>query len=381
MSRDAAARQTAFTALLQSPVLDRHSHPAVWPLVWIHRATLTEWFAHRLGYRLVVTDSAARLFRLPLEGAVLAPHRFQPPSRRVLVLAILAAAAAEDAEDITTTQDLSNRARALAAHDDVDLAPYDPDRFVERKLFIKAIQVLVEVGALRPTTRDDEDRREGWAHHRDTIGGAYEVRRELLLRMVDPVSLRAAITGRADAGPPRESAARFGLLRRLIELPVLLYDDLTEAERIYLTSQRHRVLAWCAEMTGWVAEQRVEGIALVASDEAATDLPFPRLRAADFAALMVLDELLRRHGVGTAFTAEELTTAAVGVRTQYPKAMINELKVDGAVESTALELLVALDLARPDNVPDHWMLTAAAARYRDPMVVAVTARLDEEMSG
>ncbi|MGW7680589.1 DUF2398 family protein [Kribbella sp. NPDC054772] len=373
MIRDSTARQAAFTSLLRSPVLDRRTHPEIWPLVRANRNTLTEWFAHRLGYRLVVTDSAARLFRLPLDGSVLAPNRFRPPPRRVLVLAILAAAAAEDAEDITTTQDLSDRARALAAHDDVALQPYDPDRFAERMLFIKAVHILVDAGALRPTNRDDEEQREGWAHHKNSVGGAYEVRRELLLRMVDPESLRAALGN--EIGVPSESGARFGLMRRLVELPVLLYDDLTEAERIYLNSQRHRVLAWCTEMTGWTAEQRAEGIALVAAGEDETDLAFPGLRATDFFALVVLDELVRRHGIGTRFDEGDLTTAAEDVRTRFPKALTNELKPPGAVEATTLEILLALDLVR--SAETSWFLAPPAARFRDPTIVAVTARLDD----
>jgi uncharacterized protein (TIGR02678 family) len=375
MSRESLERQRAFRALVGSPVIDRSTRPDIWPLIDRHRATLIEWFASRLGYRLIVTDNAARLFRLPLGGVVLAPQRFQPPSRRVLVLAILAAAAAEDADDVTTTQDLSDRVRVLSAHDDVQLAAYDPDRFAERLLFIKAVQVLVSVGALRPAGRDDEERREGWAHRRDRVGGAYEVRRDLLLRMVDPVSLRAALAGPDPGEPLPDSAARLGLMRRLIELPACLYSDLTDAERVYLGSQRHRVLAWCAEMTGWVVEQRAEGLALVASDEADTDLPFPRLRAVDFAALMVLDELLRT--TKDPVDNDALRAAAAEVKARYPKAMTNELRAEGAVENVAVDILTALDLLRGTGEPDRWRLTAVAARFRNPAVIAVTARLDE----
>lgn len=370
-------RQRAFAGLLAHPVLDRHAHPELWPSVREHRATLTEWFATRLGYRLVITDSAARLFRLPLDGAVTAPRRFQPPSRRVLVLAILAAAAAEDAEDVTTTQDLSDRVRALTRHEEVELAAYEPDRFSERLLFSKSVQVLVSTGALRPTTGGTDDAREGWAHRRDSIGGAYEVRRELLLRMVDPACLRAALAdpGGEDALP--ESAARFGIMRRLLELPVCLYADLTESERIYLGSQRHRLLAWCAEMTGWAVEQRAEGIALVCSEEEHTDLAFPRLRAVDFVTLMVLDELLRTHGTGASFEPDELGQACAEVRARYARALTNELRTQDAVERAAMDMLLALDLARPAG-HGAWWLTPAAARFRNPEVVSVTSRIDLE---
>ena len=384
MSRDTVERQRAFTGLLAHPVLDRWRHPELFGLVRKprHRSVLTEWFATRLGYRLVVTDSAARLFRLPLGDAVVTPPRFMAPSRRVLVLAILAAASAEDAEDVTTTQDLSDRVRALTRHGDVDLALYDPDRFAERQLFVAAVDLLVGAGVLRPIARDADEQREGWAHRRDAVGGAYEVERELLLRMVDPAALAAALDerGRRDGGAAPESAARFGLMRRLLELPVCLVDDLTPAERGYLTSQRHRVLAWCTEMTGWTVEQRAEGLALIVADESDTDLPFPRLRAVDFATLMVLDELLARQDHHGVVDDDQFDRAVTEVRARYPRAMTKELNTDAAVRDRAVELLRALDLLRPAR-SGGWWLSPAAARFRNPRVVAVTSRLDEDANG
>jgi len=379
-SRDARERQRAFTGLLANPVIDRYSHPELWSLVRHsrHRPVLVDWFASRLGYRLVVTDSAARLFRLPLGSVVVAPRRFAQPARRVLVLALLAAVAAEDAEDVTTTQDLSDRVRVLSQHEDVELAAYDPDRFAERLVFVKAVDVLVGVGALRPLARESEEQREGWAHRRDSVGGAYDVQRELLLRMVDPTALRAALDGGAGEDSIPEAAARFGLMRRLLELPVCLHDDLTEAERVYLTSQRHRILAWCAEMTGWVVEQRQEGMALIAVDETDTDLPFPRLRAVDFAALTVLDELLRCQPAGGTFAGDAVERAAASLRARYPKAMTKELATDVVVANKALDILRALDLVRPGAHAGTWRLTPAASRFRNPKVVSVTGRLDEE---
>lgn len=381
MSRDLTERQRAFTGLLTHPVVHRERDPELFALVRNprHRPVLTDWFAHRLGYRLVVTDAAARLFRLPLDGVVVAPRRVAPGSRRVLVLAILTAAAAEDAEELTTTQELSDRVRALSSHDGVDLAPYDPDRFAERNHFVAAVRLLAGAGPLRPVSRDAEDRREGWAHRRDEIGGAYRVDRELLLRMVDPASLAAALehaSGHAPAeGAVPDEATRWGVLRRLLELPVCLLDDLTPAERAYLAGQRHRVLGWCAEMTGWVVEQRSEGIALVAAEEADTDLPFPRLRAVDFATLMVLAEVRSRIDGQRLVSNGDLDDAAGEVRARHPKAMTKELDTDLAVRERALELLRALDLVRPRG-PGSWWVSPVADRYRNPRVVSASSRLD-----
>jgi uncharacterized protein (TIGR02678 family) len=379
VSRDDAERRTAFTALLGRPVLDRSRHPELFGLVRNarHRPVLTDWFASRLGYRLVVTETAARLFRPPLHGRVLAPARVGAPSRRVAVLALLAAACAESAEDVTTTQDLSDRVRLLTARDDVDLAPYDPDRFAERLLFVAALELLVELGALRRLGRDDDAQGERWAHRRTTVGAAFDVDRSLLLRAVDPAGLGAVLAGGdRDDLPGPDDAARFGVVRRIVELPVCLLDDLTTAERTYLTSQRHRIIAWCEEMTGWTVEQRQEGLALVASDEADTDVPFPRLRAVDFAAIMMLDQLPRRAGAGSRIGEADLLAVAADVRLRHPRAMTKDLDSDGAVRDRAVEVLAALDMIRPLPEPGTWWLSPAAARYRDPEVVAVTARID-----
>jgi uncharacterized protein (TIGR02678 family) len=368
--RDSEERRRAFTGLLAHPVLDRARHPELFALVRHprHRPVLIDWFAARLGYRLVVTDTAARLFRLPVSDTVIAPRRLAPPPRRALVLAVLAAAAAEDAEEVTTTQDLSDRVRALTRHEAVELAPYDPDRFSERQLFGRAVQLLVEAGPLRPADRAAEDRREGWAHRRDAVGGAYQVDRELLLRMVEPAALAAALGQHRDEP---EQAARFGLMRRLLELPVCLLADLTDAQRQYLTGQRHRVAAWCHEMTGWTLEQRAEGLALIADAEDDTDVPFPRLRAVDFATLMVLEQLQGAAGV---IPDVRLDAAVAEVRARYPRAMTKELATDLQLRERAVELLRALDLLRP--VDGGWWLSPAAARYRNPEVVAVTSRLE-----
>ncbi|MET8424852.1 TIGR02678 family protein [Nocardia sp. NPDC004860] len=376
--RDEVERRRAFVGLLANPVLDRRLHPDLFGLVRHprHRPELMNWFTNRLGYRLVVTDTTARLFRLPLGDTVIAPRRVRMPSRRALVLALLAAAAAEDAEDITTTQDLSDRVRALSARDDVDLTVYDPDRFAERKLFAAGVELLVTTGALWPVDSDGDDQRDGWTRNSNKIGGAYEVQREMLLRMVDPASFAAALRERGPA--VGEAAERFTVMRRIIELPVCLYSDLTEAERAYLIRQRTRLVSWCTEMTGWTVEQRAEGLALIADDEAHTDLPFPRLRAIDFVTLMILGELYHRRDDTGVVTEEDLAQAVREVALRHPKAITKDLEHETNRRDRAVELLRALDLLRPGLRPGLWQLTPAAARYRDPRVVAVSTRLEED---
>ncbi len=362
----------AFTGLLASPVVDSRTNPDLWMLVRHpgRRQVLTEWFANRLGYRLVVTDAAARVVRVPLGGVSVSPRPFDPPPRRVLVLALLAAVAAEDADDVTTTQDLSDRTRVLSRHDEVQVASYDPDRYAERLLFVKAVGVLISVGALRPTTKAAGDDLDDWANHRNAVGGAYEVQRELLLRMVEPTALRAALEPDRFVEVDPAATARHLIMRRLIELPALLFEDLTEAETAYLLNQRSRVLGWCVEMTGWAVEQRREGIALIPAAEDETDLPFPRLRAVDFIAISILDILLRDYAAAAAFTETAVRAAAAEVRARFPKAPTKELSTDIVMGHRALEILCALDLVRPGPV-GLWRLMPPAHRFRHPQVFSV----------
>lgn len=372
MSADQQERQEAFTGLLAHPVISRSSHPRLWQLVRRHRPVLTEWFADRLGYRLTVTEDTVRLYRLPLDGQVIAPSRPQAQPRRILVLALLAAASAEDADDLTTVQELSDRVRTLAARDDVAVSPYDPDRFSERQLFIRAVDLLTGLGVLRPTGRAGEDLLAGWVHRRDTIGGAYQVQRELLLRVADPENLAAAVGRRpVESGP--DDRRRFAIMRRLIELPVCLVEDLTEPERAYLTSQRGRMLGWCREMTGWQPEQRREGIALIALGEEGTDRPFPRLKAEHFGALMMLDLLLGLDVAGPA----AIRDAAADVVARFPKAMTAAFREDpGRLAEVAVVILAELDLLR--RAESGWRVMPVAARFRDPAVMAIQQRIEDE---
>jgi uncharacterized protein (TIGR02678 family) len=382
MTGNTAERQRAFTGLLAHPVLDRWRYPELFALVRNprHRPVLVDWFKSRLNYDLVITESAVRLFRRPIGNDVVAPRRYIAPGRRVLTLAVLGAAVAEDAEDLTTTQELSDRVRALTRRDDVGLAAYDADRFADRSQFVKAVGLLVDAGVLRAVDRDEEDRREGWAHHRDSVGGAYEVVRQLLLRLVDPFALAGALgehDNGIDAGAATDATCRYVVMRRLVELPVCLIADLGDAERAYLANQRHRIVSWCAEMTGWVVEQRADGLALIASEESDTDLPFPRLRAVDFTSLMVLEELRNLADEQGRVTEDQLLQAVAEVRFRYPKALTKELETDLALRDRAVELLRALDLLRAQT-DGGWWLSPAAARFRNPSVVSVTARLDQD---
>ena len=71
--------------------------------------------------------------------------------------------------------------------------------------------------------------------------------------------------------PEGENRARFErLARRLTEDPVLLLEDLEEAERNYFVGQRTRVERAVAGATGYQVERRAEGSALIVTGRSPT---------------------------------------------------------------------------------------------------------------
>ena len=77
-------------------------------------------------------------------------------------------------------------------------------------------------------------------------------------------------------GVQRNLWLRHSVFRRLVDDPVLYFDDLTAEERAYLASPTGRqLLRRAAEQAGFELEERAEGILLVDTDGIATDCRFP----------------------------------------------------------------------------------------------------------
>jgi uncharacterized protein (TIGR02678 family) len=150
-----AEAQDTFVALLTTPFVSASVAPARFAEVLQHRAQLTEWTG-RLGYRLVIAGSVARLHRDPAgPQRTAAPAMGAPPSRRALTLVALTAAACEDADTTTTVQALSDEVRAISAGPGARVMPYNPDRRTERQAFLRGVNQLAGLGILLRRTTDE----------------------------------------------------------------------------------------------------------------------------------------------------------------------------------------------------------------------------------
>jgi uncharacterized protein (TIGR02678 family) len=87
---------------------------------------------------------------------------------------------------------------------------------------------------------------------------------------------------------------RHHLTRRLLDDPVLYYEELDAEQAAYLTGQRAALTRRVSELTGLVPEVRAEGIAMVDPDDDLTDVRMPDVGTDGHLTLLLAEHLARR---------------------------------------------------------------------------------------
>jgi uncharacterized protein (TIGR02678 family) len=152
----------------------------------------------------------------------------------------------------------------------------------------------------------------------------------------------------AESDELRNQMLRRRLTRRLLEDPVVYYDELDEDERGYLLSQRHAIARRIEEATGLMPEMRAEGIALVDPDDELTDVRMPEQRTDGHVTLLVAEYLARRDQV----TLDELhafVRRAAAQHVGYWRKGVTEPGAETDLLAVALEKLIALRLVAVDS--------------------------------
>lgn len=390
-----AEAQEIFVRMLATPLSTARTDPALFAGVLRHRATLGD-RAGRLGYRLVVTGTVARLHRDPAGPQLTAaPPPWEPPARRDLVLLAVLAAACEDTDSTTTVQELSDEVRALSAAPGTRLTAYDPDRRPERQSFVRGLSRLTELGILIRRTSDESLLRQ-WEEDGTGVGAGFEVDRDALLQFTDPHTVQLALPPRAGSWPGpwaaagtaddsgaagEDQAARMNtrsqrLLRVLVEDTALLYADLHPLDAEYARGQRSWLAGQAADMTGGTVEIREEGMLLLLPEDrlssSAVTPAFPAATAPAWFALKMLDAVTRaatpgEHGRVT-LDGAQVDAAAAHVYTANFRALTKALSESPArMRHLTGRILAGLGLIRLAG--DGWTVLPAAARYRDPQAV------------
>ncbi|MFJ2651884.1 TIGR02678 family protein [Streptomyces sp. NPDC087420] len=375
-SHDALERRAAAQALLASPVLTVHRHPADLALVRRHSASLRSVFSKMLGYPLIVESSFARLVKTPLDSQ--APVRtvrlgdgpvFGPQTYALFCLASAALLSPGTGEQILISAFIEQiRSDASAAG-----VPFE-DSWPERRRLVAAIGLLIDWGVLTET----DGTVSGWTERREEA--LLSIHRpllpHLLARPLNGVVSLSALWGES-AEEPRRS-----LRRKLVENPLVSRDGLSEAERDVLSRERTDLARLLDEHFGLTLEVRAEGALAYDTEGTLSDIAFPGPGTVRQAALLLIDVLIENGGSeaeGSQAPSESgllcewqlVEECLVGLSARYASSWSAAYTRDpDRLRGEVVALLESLSLATSGN--SGLRLHPASARYR-PAV--------QEMSG
>jgi uncharacterized protein (TIGR02678 family) len=307
-------RRRALRALLMRPQLTPADDELV--LVRRHADALREWLARETGWVLLVEQASARLFKRPAD--LRDPTRGAPGfERRRYVLLCLACAVLERAEAQITLRTLGEELMRAAVEPSLVQRGFQfaLDQAHERRDLVHVCRFLIDCGALVRVAGDEEAfiSRAGDS----TSDALYDVHRRVLSNMLSCTRgpstyppgdapdefeqrLRALVEEYVpDGAEARRTALRHQLARRLLDDPVVYFDELDPDARDYLVNQRGPLCARLAEATELVAEQRAEGVAMIDPDGELSDTRLPAEGTLSHATLLVAEyllEALSEHG-------------------------------------------------------------------------------------
>ena len=361
-AEERAQRRVALRALLARPLLVAHADGETLVLVRRHLPELREWLNRETGWRLVADSETARLFKTtpelsdashPARG-----HHKEPFGRRRYVTLCLALSALARADAQTTLGSLADDVLTAAAEPELAASGFalTLDSRADRSDLVAVVRLLLGWGVLSRVAGDED------AYLSAGADVLYDVRRPVLSVLLSGIRGPSVVTATAFEGrlaeltaePVAESdelrnqALRRRLTRRLLDNPVVYYDELDEGERAYLLSQRHAITRRIEEATGLISEMRAEGIAMVDPEDELTDVRMPEQRTDGHVTLLVAEYLSHREQV----TLDELHAVvrqAAAAHKSYWRKGVTEPGAEAELLATALEKLTALRLVTVDR--------------------------------
>jgi uncharacterized protein (TIGR02678 family) len=361
-AEERAQRRVALRALLARPLLVAHADGETLVLVRRHLPELREWLNRETGWRLVADSETARLFKTtpelsdashPARG-----HHKEPFGRRRYVTLCLALSALARADAQTTLGSLADDVLTAAAEPELAATGFalTLDSRADRSDLVAVVRLLLGWGVLSRVAGDED------AYLSAGADVLYDVRRPVLSVLLSGIRGPSVVTAQAFEGrlaeltaePVAESdelrnqALRRRLTRRLLDNPVVYYDELDEGERAYLLSQRHAITRRIEEATGLISEMRAEGIAMVDPEDELTDVRMPEQRTDGHVTLLVAEYLSHREQV----TLDELHAVvrqAAAAHKSYWRKGVTEPGAEAELLATALEKLTALRLVTVDR--------------------------------
>src|SRR5690242_9979247 len=361
-AEEQAQRSSALRSLLAKPLLVADTDSETLVLVRRHLTELRGWLSRETGWRLAADSETARLFKtVPVLSDASHPargHNKEPFGRRRYVALCLALSALTRADAQTTLGSLADDVLTAAAEPELAAAGFalTLDNRADRSDLVAVVRLLLGWGVLSRVAGDED------AYLSAGTDVLYDVRRPVLGVLLTgsrgPSTITApgwearlvALTAEpvAETDELRNQALRRMLTRRLLDDPVVYYDELTEEERAYLVAQRHNITGRISEATGLLPELRAEGIAMVDPDDELTDVRMPEQRTDGHVTLLVAEYLAGR---ARAPRAELLTFVrqAAQAHASYWRKGVTDPGAEIELLKVALDKLTALRLIEVDN--------------------------------
>ena len=372
-------RRDAARLLLSTPLVLAERDPDGHRSIRRHADTLAAMFRNYLGYRLVVEAQFARLYKAGLGSdgrPLLRRSKAVFSSRDYTYLALLCAVLLTSRQQVLLSTVVAD-VRHAAAEADIDLGD---DTLTERRALVHALGRLIEWGVVHEDAGTvaefaDDPGKEAllWIEHEI-------VRNILAIPLRDIESPEQLIRAATETDP---DSIRHAVRRRIVESPVVLVDELSESERLWLRQYQRREAQILEENFGLRLEIRLEGVMALDPQDELTDLRFPRDGTLGQAALLAVAELVERlmpdAGSGTAPVPDgELSSVVSRLLTARARAWSKEY-VDHPERLMAdvEELLVDMGLLELDE-RGALRLRAVAARFApEQQVVTPQLALEE----
>jgi uncharacterized protein (TIGR02678 family) len=356
-AEEQAQRRVALRALLAKPLQVADTDGETLVLIRRHLPVLRDWLSRETGWRLIADSETARLFKTAPELTDAShPARgkhSEPFGRRRYVTLCLALSALARADAQTTLGGLADDVLTAAAEPELAAAGFTLalDNRSDRSDLVAVVRLLLGWGVLSRVAGDED------AYLSAGTDVLYDVRRPVLGVLLSGARGPSVVSAPAfeerlaelTAEPVAESdelrnqALRRRLTRRLLENPVVYYDELDEDERAYLLSQRHAITRRIEEATGLISEMRAEGIAMVDPEDELTDVRMPEQRTDGHVTLLVAEYLAHREQAALDELHAFVRRAAAEHQAYWRKG-VTEPGAESELLSIALEKLSALRL-------------------------------------
>jgi uncharacterized protein (TIGR02678 family) len=356
-AEEQAQRRTALRALLSKPLLTADADAEMLTLVRRHATELRQWLNRETGWRLSADSGTARLFKTaPVLSDASHPARGynkEPFGRRRYVTLCLALSALARSDAQTTLGSLADDILTAAADPELVATGFTLtlESRADRSDLVAIVRLLLGWGVLSRVAGDED------AYLAAGTDVLYDVRRPVLGVLLTGARGPSTVTSQrfedriaeltaepvAESDELRNQALRRRLTRRLLEDPVVYYDELDEDEKAYLFSQRHAITRRIEEATGLLPEMRAEGIAMVDPEDELTDVRMPEQRTDGHVTLLVAEYLASREEASLDDLHSFVRETAREHKAYWRKG-VTEPGAETELLATALEKLSALHL-------------------------------------